>query len=226
MRFAKRAITVSVLAHACLFWLLARHVVTPQPLHTPKALKTYLVIEPKTPPPPKQPEPLTVEDKAVSKALDTEINKPIVPPITPPAAEESVDKAEPEPAKPSATVVSEPKLLKLSPSSVLERIRQQNAVDNAQSRTTSQSRNTPSRLTVPSEHKDLLTRDKRTVVSKNELWTEFKDGDSCYKVMNMDPNNPPPDGFPKTWTAPVKCKPDAINSAYNEAMNKWLPNKR
>ncbi|WMN60980.1 hypothetical protein NI389_06190 [Pseudoalteromonas xiamenensis] len=226
MRFAKRAITVSVLAHACLFWLLARHVVTPQPLDTPKALKTYLVIDPMTPPSPEQPEPPTVEDRAVSKERNTEINKQTDTPITPPAREESANKTESETAKASATVVSEPKLLKLSPSSVLERIRQQNAVDNALPRATNQSRNTPSRLTVPSEHKDLLTRDTRTVVSKNELWTEFKDGDSCYKVMNMDPNNPPPDGFPKTWTAPVKCKPDAINSAYNEAMNKWLPNKR
>lgn len=235
-----RFIVLSALAHFVLFWALSYFrptVIPPRPALT---LKTYLVIEP----------PVVIPKEPVATVQPLESSEqvkdaPTEPPVeqtkvtsqaqTPPAnGQTNAIQTLPESVVQSTVTTvpleqenptSKSKKLNITPSSLLESINAKAYSEYAQTRQAPTGRANPARLGVPETHQNLNGKDTRTVLSKNNLWTEYKDGDSCYKEMNHDPNNPPPDGFPKTWTAPVECKQSAIKDAYKEAMNKWLPKK-
>jgi hypothetical protein len=235
-----RFVLLSIFAHIILLWALSHFRPTVLPVKATPALKTYLVIEPKVV---KKEQPAALEQSQPTAPVEEPSPELSTKPSTTNTKEEIVVTAAqhdvqthtaekplttPSPTESTAQPSSQPsesKVLNFTPASLLESINAKAYSTYSQTRQAPTGRPNPTRLGVPEAHQNLDSKDTRTVISQNNLWTEYKDGDSCYKEMNHDPNNPPPDGFPKTWTAPVECKQSAIKDAYKDAMNKWLPKK-
>ncbi|MFC3031140.1 hypothetical protein ACFOEE_01200 [Pseudoalteromonas fenneropenaei] len=232
-----RTLLLSIFFHLMLFWLLSRAIVTPELTQQTPALKTYLVMEP----PSQLPEPALPSPPKEAAVAPTP-QGPTPKELLPKAADDAVIGAE-QPAEPttssppvqqqapvSASVVAGPepittsaanpagKVLNISPQQILDNLRTQQLDSFLAEKTAPAGKAQPARLRVPTEHAQTIT-DKRVVVSKNALWTEYQDGDSCYKEMNADPNVP----GSRPWIAPVNCNNSTIKASYDEIMKKWLP---
>ncbi|MCF2908604.1 hypothetical protein L1285_09775 [Pseudoalteromonas sp. DL2-H2.2] len=237
MRSWLSAVVISIACHLIILWLLAQQTVV-VPLGPPEpTIKTYLVVE--------QPAQKSDTNKASSEPLP--VTKPAQRPeqqtvvvssaplpklvessqldaITESSVADIHSSTDPAPEKPAQAAGVQPnkKYQRIDPALGLSRLRQhiltQPVSRDIESR--------PQRLSVPKSHQT-QGQPLRQIESQNHIFTEYRIKDRCYKEVQGDPNNPPPEGFAKNWlTASSTCDKTAITDAYDAAMGKWLKTKR
>ncbi|TMP24026.1 hypothetical protein CWB99_22775 [Pseudoalteromonas rubra] len=235
------AIVVSVASHLGLLWLLAQHRAFVSTIPSTKSIKTYLVVEQ-----PKKSTPMVAlepDTKEPEPAISTkEPAEQLVVPKEPPASVTAATVSSSKPVaenKATETVQSQQQIeasgntnkdkpyKHIDPALGLSRLRLQQQQLNQQiagDAPTGQPQ--PQRLGVPKSH-HLRNQTLRQVESQNQIFTEYREGDRCYKEVQGDPNNPPPEGFAKNWlTMSSTCDKNAITDAYDAAMGKWLDKNR
>ncbi|CCQ09857.1 hypothetical protein PALB_7050 [Pseudoalteromonas luteoviolacea B = ATCC 29581] len=211
----------SFLIHGIVFTLLMQFSL-PAPLtFEARALKTYLIVE-------------RVQSKSTQRIemQPVEVKKEQNPaPVMP---NTSLKKIKAITEKPNSVhtltneTTQQTDVSALSATSVLEALKQRQltipSLSISEFEQLQKQKNTPQRLTVPTEHQNPFTLPTK-ILSQNSLWTEYQVGEVCFKAMNGDPNQRKTDGTPNGWIAPSPCPDLALKNAYNEAMNKWLPKK-
>ncbi|AZZ99192.1 hypothetical protein [Pseudoalteromonas sp. R3] len=235
------AIVVSVASHLGLLWLLAQHTAFIPTITPQQSMKTYLVVER-----PEKPKPVVAFESATKKLKPvSNIEGParqlvepkgqpsaIVPetttttkPVTPPKATEA-PQSQQQTEAPDNTDNNKP-YKHIDPALGLSRLRiQQQQLNQQIAGDAPTGQPQPQRLGVPKSH---LSKNQtlRQVESQNQIFTEYRKGDRCYKEVQGDPNNPPPEGFAKNWlTMSSTCDKNAITDAYDAAMGKWLDKNR
>ncbi|RZM81700.1 hypothetical protein C3B51_08160 [Pseudoalteromonas rubra] len=237
MRSWLSAVVISIACHLIILWLLAQQTVV-VPLGPPEpTIKTYLVVEQpaqKSDMKKADPEPLPVtkpeqrpeqQTVAVSPAPLPEPAKSSQPDaITESSVADPPSSTNSAPEKPAQAAggQSNKKYQRIDPALGLSRLRQ-HILTQPVSRDIEPR---PQRLSVPRSHQT-LGQPLRQIESQNHIFTEYRIKDRCYKEVQGDPNNPPPEGFAKNWlTASSTCDKTAITDAYDAAMGKWLKNKR
>ncbi|KZN63558.1 hypothetical protein N478_23750 [Pseudoalteromonas luteoviolacea S4060-1] len=124
----------------------------------------------------------------------------------------------------SKKLTTEPHFKRLDPYLGLESFRAQQAKlsTSFSRRDVNRNKHSESRLTVPTEHKNIQMQGPK-MVTKNLLFTEYQKGDTCFKVMHADPSTPAPEGFSNEWVSlGYKCNKSVIDNTYDTVMNKWL----
>lgn len=235
MKFIIKTVIYSVLLHAILFYFLKSHIVnTPSLANTP-ALKTYLVMERK-------------QEQAPPKKLK-EAETPPLPNTEVIDSTPEHSKADAVPIPPKASEVTEPKTHPIEPTMTqTKKIKSEETPRNTQTqsqqtinpykvlqniRATGLSYTTPNssstqqkRINVPAHYKN-TNKGEALVISKNQTFTEYQNGTTCFKVFNGDVNNRVSDsGLTNQWQSlPYTCNKTAITRAYDKAMGKWLKKK-
>ncbi|MCO7189699.1 MULTISPECIES: hypothetical protein [unclassified Pseudoalteromonas] len=235
------AIVVSVASHLGLLWLLAQHTAFVPTIPPTKSIKTYLVVEqPKksTPmvasdPDTKEPEPAhdaeeSAEQLVAPKEPSSTVKAVAVSPIKSVAENKATETAQSlQQSEASGNTNKDQPYKHIDPALGLSRLRLQQQQLNQQiagDAPTGQPQ--PHRLGVPKSH-HLRNQTLRQVESQNQIFTEYRERDRCYKEVQGDPNNPPPEGFAKNWlTMSSTCDKNAITDAYDAAMGKWLDKNR
>ncbi|MCG7564035.1 hypothetical protein [Pseudoalteromonas sp. McH1-42] len=233
MRSWLSAIVISVACHSILLWLLAQQTVV-APARAPQpSIKTYLIVSPpeRTQDPrdteqPSQPptEPIQASEQQIASVQPVPETKQaeshVISTKTPPTTH-----TDPQPQVQQTKAHVNKPYKRIDPALGLSRLRQQ-MLNQPVIRQTPRSNTQPKRLGVPKSHQT-LNQPLRQIESKNHIFTEYREGDRCYKEVQGDPNNPPPEGFAKNWlTASSTCDKTAISDAYDAAMGKWLNKKR
>ncbi|KAF7788074.1 hypothetical protein PRUB_a2639 [Pseudoalteromonas rubra] len=232
MRSWLSAIVISVACHSILLWLLAQHSVV-APVRAPQSsIKTYLVVAPpeRTPDPaateqPSQPptEPILSPEQQVTPVQPIPEKKQAVSNVVS-AKTDPMTHTVPQPQAQQTKAHTSKPYKRIDPALGLSRLRQQMLNQPVTRHKPNNSQ--PKRLGVPESHQT-LNQPMRQIESKNHIFTEYREGDRCYKEVQGDPNNPPPEGFAKNWlTASSTCDKTAITDAYDAAMDKWLKKKR
>ncbi|MCG7534698.1 hypothetical protein [Pseudoalteromonas sp. OOF1S-7] len=232
MRLWLSAVFISVASHLFLLWLLAQHPLV-APLGPPEpSIKTYLVIEQpaqksnsiKTAPEP----PAAATPAQPAEQHTVSVSPPPLPKLAKSSQPDSIadahSRSDLPPENPAQAVSLQPdnKYKHIDPQLGLSRLRQHTLIQPV----TRDIAPLPQRLSVPESHSP-LNQPLRQIESKNHIFTEYRQGDRCYKEVVGDPNNPPPEGFAKNWlTVSGSCDKTAITDAYDAAMGKWLKNKR
>ncbi|WP_196765364.1 hypothetical protein [Pseudoalteromonas luteoviolacea] len=237
-------ILLSITAHLLLLFLLSKQVViSPQPSPAP-AMKTYLVFEDR------EPERQTTTVRTAPPHSDVR-SKPQEPKqVSAPQAnpKQTIERAAPHHASPpqhkpepeapneidatsskasnqaSKSLTTEPHFKRLDPYLGLESFRAQQAKlsTSFSGRDVNRNMHSESRLTVPTEHKNIPMQGPK-MVTKNLLFTEYQKGDTCFKVMHADPSTPAPEGFSNEWVSlGYKCNKSVTYNTYDAVMNKWL----
>lgn len=233
MRSWLSAIVISVACHSILLWLLAQQTVV-APVRAPQpSIKTYLVVAP----PDRMPDPAATEQPSQPLTEPTQSSEQQVAPVQPLPEKKRVEShtastntgptthtdSQPQVQQTKAHTIKPHK--RIDPALGLSRLRQQ-MLNQPVIRHTPRSNTQPKRLGVPKSHQT-LNQPMRQIESKNHIFTEYREGDRCYKEVQGDPNSPPPEGFAKNWlTASSTCDKTAITDAYDAAMDKWLKKKR
>ncbi|TMP33365.1 hypothetical protein [Pseudoalteromonas rubra] len=235
------AIVVSVASHLGLLWLLAQHTAFVPTVTPAKSIKTYLVVEqPEKRTPMAVSEPETEETKPVSDSAEP--TKQLVAPKEPSSTVKAVaaspiksvieNKAmesaqSQQPSEVSDNTNKNNPYKRIDPVLGLSRLRlKQQQLNQQMAGDAPTGKPQPQRLGVPKSHQP-RNQTLRQVESQNQIFTEYREGDRCYKEVHGDPNNPPPEGFAKNWlTMGSTCDKNAITDAYDAAMEKWLNNNR
>ncbi|KAF7774372.1 hypothetical protein PCIT_a0807 [Pseudoalteromonas citrea] len=237
MNFIIKTVIYSVSLHAIVFYLLKSQTVNIPSLPHTQALKTYLVVESKLEQAPSKklneveaaPLPNTdvidstsehqKADETPTSSKASEAIPPATRPIKAKATATQTKKVQNE-----KTSINTPSRSKqsINPYEVLQSIRAKGLSYTAPHSSPTQQK----RINVPIDHKNTNKRAAK-IISQNQTFTEYQNGNTCFKVFNGDVNNRVSDsGITNQWQGlPYTCNNTAITQAYDKAMNKWLRKK-
>ncbi|KZN42695.1 hypothetical protein N475_10220 [Pseudoalteromonas luteoviolacea DSM 6061] len=224
MHRTAKTILFSLAVHLIVLFALSKQIIIAPQTATAPAMKTYLVIEDRKALTPPQTAQQTVHNDKTKAEPEPEPKNS----STLDAPVQLLEPAAPSLNNAPSTVVtnkqpSQSDFKKLDPLSGLERFKAQQAEANATVRMHKKSPHvhSSSRITVPNSHAaDSFNIPK--IETHNQIYTEYRKGDRCFKVMHGDPSSPVPEGFSNEWVSlGYKCN-NVIKSSYEAVMNKWL----